>query len=451
MWRRSTRPRCCATGTRSRRPRPAASRASSARCRRTCRGRCTRASCSAARRRPASTSTTSPTRLCAASSTSSRRRTTARRASTRSGTCCSRPSTSRASSRSTPSSRCAPPPTASAPASSTPRGWRHRTAATGTISGPTTSSRSTRGRAWQRSAESLSQIETVHARQILDSRGNPTVEVELALRSGARGRAAVPSGASTGEFEATELRDGGDAWLGKGVMKAVANVNGEIASAIAGRDVLDQAGLDRALIELDGTPNKSRLGANAILGVSLAAARAAPAEENQPLWRYLGGEAAHVLPVPMMNVLNGGAHADNKVDFQEFMIVPVGAPSFSEGLRTGVEVFHALKRTLHDRGLSTAVGDEGGFAPDLDSNGGALQMLIAGMEAAGHHPGDEGGIALAPAASEIHESGAYVLEHEGRTLSSAELADLWAGVADRYPVLSIEDGMDEEDWDGWRT
>src|SRR3954466_275954 len=218
----------------------------------------------------------------------------------------------------------------------------------------------------------MSQIEKVHARQILDSRGNPTVEVELVLRSGAAGRAAVPSGASTGEFEATELRDGGFAFGGKGVTKAVENVNGEIAEAVTGRDATDQEGLDRALIDLDGSDNKSRLGANAILGVSLAAAHAAAVEEGLPLWRYIGGEAAHVLPVPMMNVLNGGAHADNKVDFQEFMVVPVGTPSFSEALRTGAEVFHALKRTLHDRGLSTAVGDEGGFAPDLDSNEAAL-------------------------------------------------------------------------------
>jgi enolase len=297
----------------------------------------------------------------------------------------------------------------------------------------------------------VSQIEKVHARQVLDSRGNPTVEVDLLLRSGAHGRAAVPSGASTGEFEATELRDGGEAYGGKGVTQAVANVNGEIAEAIAGDDVLDQRGLDRKLIDLDGTPNKSRLGANAILGVSLAAARAAAAEERQPLWRYLGGESARVLPVPMMNVLNGGAHADNSVDFQEFMVVPVGAPTFAEALRMGAEVFHALKRTLHDRKLATAVGDEGGFAPDLESNEAALQMLIAGIEAAGYAPGDDVAIALDPATSEIFSGGAYVLEHEGRTLSPAELADYWADLAGRYPILSIEDGMDEEDWDGWRA
>jgi enolase 1/2/3 len=298
----------------------------------------------------------------------------------------------------------------------------------------------------------VSQIEKVHARQILDSRGNPTVEVELALRSGAAGRAAVPSGASTGEFEATELRDGDQgAYAGKGVTRAVGNVNGEIAAAVAGMDALDQRALDGALIELDGTPNKSRLGANAILGVSLAAAHAAAAEEGLPLWRYLGGEAAHVLPVPMMNVLNGGAHADNKVDFQEFMVVPAGAPTFAECLRMGAEVFHALKRTLHDRGLGTAGGDEGGFAPDLGSNEEALQMLVRGIEAAGYAPGEDVFIALDPAVSEIHSGDVYDLEHEGRKLSSAELADYWVQLAGKYPIVSIEDGMDEEDWDGWKT
>jgi enolase len=295
----------------------------------------------------------------------------------------------------------------------------------------------------------VSGIEKVHARQILDSRGNPTVEVDVLLKSGAAGRAAVPSGASTGEFEAVELRDGGDAWAGKGVTKAVANI-GELAQAVSGLDPADQEALDRTMIELDGTPNKARLGANAILGVSLASAKAAAAEAGSPLWRYLGGEAAHVLPVPMMNVLNGGAHADNKVDFQEFMVVPVGAPTYSEGLRIGVEIFHALKRTLHDRGLSTAVGDEGGFAPDLDSNEAALEMLIAGIEAAGHRPGDDVAIALDPATSEIFQNGAYVLEHEGRTLSSEEMAAYWAEMASRYPIVSIEDGMDEEDWEGWK-
>jgi enolase len=297
----------------------------------------------------------------------------------------------------------------------------------------------------------MSQIEKVHARQILDSRGNPTVEVDIVLRSGAAGRAAVPSGASTGEFEATELRDGGEAFGGKGVTQAVANVNGEIAEAVHGADATDQAGLDRTLIALDGTPNKSRLGANAILGVSLAAAHAAAAEEGLPLWRYLGGDAAHILPVPMMNVLNGGAHADNKVDFQEFMIVPVGASSFSQGLRVGAEVFHALKRTLHDRGLGTAGGDEGGFAPDLGSNEEALQMLVAGIEAAGYRPGDDVAIALDPAASEIFSAGSYELEHEGRSLSPADMAAYWAELVAKYPIVSLEDGMDEEDWEGWKA
>jgi enolase len=297
----------------------------------------------------------------------------------------------------------------------------------------------------------VSHIERVHARQILDSRGNPTVEVEIGVRSGAHGHAAVPSGASTGEFEATELRDGGSAWGGKGVTRAVANVEGEIAQAVAGMDAADQAGLDRALIELDGTPNKSRLGANAILGVSLAAAHAQAAEEGLALWRYLGGEAASVLPVPMMNVLNGGAHADNHVDFQEFMVVPCGARTFAECLRMGAEVFHALKRTLHERGLSTAVGDEGGFAPDLSSNEEALKMLVAGIRAAGYRPGEDVAIALDPATSELCRDGAYALEHEGRTLSAAELVDYWSELAARYPIVSIEDGMGEEDWQGWRT
>jgi enolase len=297
----------------------------------------------------------------------------------------------------------------------------------------------------------MSQIERIHARQILDSRGNPTVEVEVTLGSGAQGRAAVPSGASTGEFEATELRDGGSDWGGKGVTQAVANVDGEIAREIAGMDASDQEALDGALIALDGTPNKSRLGANAVLGVSLAAAHAQAAEEGLPLWRFLGGEQASVLPVPMMNVLNGGAHADNKVDFQEFMIVPLGAESFSQCLRMGAEVFHALKGTLHERGLGTAVGDEGGFAPDLGSNEDALKMLVAGIEAAGYRPGEDVAIALDPATSEIYHDGSYVLEHESRSLSAAELTDYWAQLAGGYPIVSIEDGMDEEDWDGWAT
>ncbi len=297
----------------------------------------------------------------------------------------------------------------------------------------------------------MSQIEHVHARQILDSRGNPTVEVELSVRSGAWGRAAVPSGASTGEFEATELRDGGTDYLGKGVKRAVENVNGEIATAIRGMDAGAQAALDRTLIQLDGTPNKSRLGANAILAVSLAAAHAAAAEERLPLWRYLGGETAHILPVPMMNVLNGGAHADNSVDFQEFMVVPVGARTFSEGLRWGAEVFHNLKKILHDRGLGTAVGDEGGFAPNLKSNEEALEVLVAGIRGAGYIPGDQVAIALDPATSEIFHAGSYELEHENRTLTATELAAYWSELAARYPILSIEDGMAEEDWAGWST
>ena len=297
----------------------------------------------------------------------------------------------------------------------------------------------------------MSEITQVHARQVIDSRGNPTVEVEVRLASAASGRAIVPSGASTGEFEAVELRDGGDAFGGKGVLRAVQNVRGEIASAVTGLDADDQAALDRAMIELDGTENKGRLGANAILGVSLAAAKATAEEHGVPLWRYLGGDGARVLPVPMMNVLNGGAHADNKVDFQEFMVVPCGFDSYSRALRAGCEVFHALKGTLHDRGLGTTVGDEGGFAPDLDSNEQALEFLVEGIQAAGYSPGDDVAIALDPATSEIFKSGAYDLEHEGRTLSSAELTDYWADLASRYPILSIEDGMDEEDWDGWKV
>jgi enolase len=295
-------------------------------------------------------------------------------------------------------------------------------------------------------------IERIHARQILDSRGNPTVEVEVELDSGARGRAAVPSGASTGEFEATELRDGGDAWGGKGVSKAVDHVNGEIAKALVGARATEQGAIDRTLIDLDGTPNKSRLGANAVLGVSLAVAKAAAAETGEPLYEFLGGADATTLPVPMMNVLNGGAHADNKVDFQEFMVVPAGAGTFSEALRVGAEVFHALKRTLHDRGLSTAVGDEGGFAPDLESNEAALEAVVAGIEAAGYEPGKDVYVALDPATSELYsESGeAYVLEHEGRTLTAEDLTGYWAGICDRYPVVSIEDGMAEDDWGGWK-
>jgi enolase len=300
----------------------------------------------------------------------------------------------------------------------------------------------------------VSAIASIQARQILDSRGNPTVEVEVALESGARGLAAVPSGASTGEFEAVELRDGGDAWAGKGVSRAVANVNGEIAAALVGARASEQGALDATMIELDGTSNKGRLGANALLGVSLAAAKAAAMDSAQPLYRYLaelygGGEPA-ILPVPMMNVLNGGAHADNSVDFQEFMVVPAGASSFSECLRIGAEVYHALKKSLSSKGLSTAGGDEGGFAPDLESNQAALQAVLAGVEAAGYEPGADVFIALDPATSEVFENGAYVLQHEGRSLSPEEMASYWVDACSRYPIVSIEDGMDEEDWDGWK-
>jgi enolase len=300
----------------------------------------------------------------------------------------------------------------------------------------------------------MSAIASIRARQILDSRGNPTVEVEVALDSGANGRAAVPSGASTGEFEAVELRDGGDAWGGKGVSRAVANVNREIAAALKGARAAEQGALDETMIELDGTPNKGRLGANALLGVSLAAAKAAAADSGQPLYRYLaelyGGGEPTLLPVPMMNVLNGGAHADNSVDFQEFMVVPAGASSFAECLRIGTEVFHALKKSLAAEGLSTAGGDEGGFAPDLDSNEAALQAVLAGVEAAGYEPGTDVFIALDPATSEVYEGGAYALEHEGRTLSAEEMAAYWEDACSRYPIVSLEDGMAEEDWDGWK-
>jgi enolase len=303
----------------------------------------------------------------------------------------------------------------------------------------------------------MGSIEHIHGRQILDSRGNPTVEVDVRLDGGAEGRAAVPSGASTGEFEATELRDGGDAWAGKGVSKAVANVNEAIAKALVGARATDQVAIDETLCELDGTPNKSRLGANAILGVSLATARAAAAEAELPLYLYVAElygsrrEQATVLPVPMMNVINGGAHADNSVDLQEFMVVPAGAASFSEGLRVGTEIFHALKATLKERGLGTTVGDEGGFAPNLASNEAALEVLVAGIEAAGYAPGSDAFVALDPATSELYREadGAYVLEHEGRALSAEELVSYWAQIVQRYPVVSIEDGMAEEDWDGW--
>ncbi|HLI32205.1 MAG TPA: phosphopyruvate hydratase [Solirubrobacteraceae bacterium] len=295
----------------------------------------------------------------------------------------------------------------------------------------------------------MSAIEAVRGREILDSRGNPTVEVEVALSSGAWGRAAVPSGASTGSLEAIELRDGGSRYGGKGVLRAVQNVNGEIAATLRGMEAGDQEALDRALIDLDGTPNKGRLGANAILGASLAAARAQAAELDQPLFRYLGGEEAALLPVPLMNVLNGGAHADNRVDFQEFMIVPHGAQRFSEALRIGAEVFHALRRTLSERSLGGGVGDEGGFAPNLDSNAEALELLIAAIRAAGYEPGEQVSIALDPATSELWRDGSYDLAHEGRTLAPAELAAYWEELAGRYPIVSIEDGMAEDDWGGW--
>ena len=294
-------------------------------------------------------------------------------------------------------------------------------------------------------------IANTRARQILDSRGNPTVEVDVTLDSGASGRAAVPAGASTGTREALELRDGGEAFGGKGVGRAVENVNGEIAAAIRGRDASDQQGLDRALIELDGTDGKTRLGANAILGVSMAVTRAAAADAGEPLWRYLGGEGANLLPVPTMNVLNGGVHADNPVDFQEFMVAPVGAESFAAALRIGAEVYHQLKTTLKQRGLASGVGDEGGFAPALESNEAPLELLVAAIEGAGYRPGDDVAICLDPAASEFYRDGRYVLAGEGRELSSDEMVDFWATVLDRYPVLSLEDGMAEQDWDGWQA
>ncbi|MCU1452641.1 MAG: eno [Acidimicrobiales bacterium] len=296
---------------------------------------------------------------------------------------------------------------------------------------------------------SMSSIEHIVGREILDSRGNPTVEVEVVLDSGARGRAAVPSGASTGQFEAVELRDGGDRYGGKGVTIAVNNVNTEIAEELLGADALEQRAIDQALIDLDGTDNKARLGANALLGASLAVAKAAADELEIPLYRHVGGTNAHVLPVPMMNVLNGGAHADNNVDFQEFMVMPVGAASFSEALRWGTETYHVLKQVLHDRGLSTAVGDEGGFAPNLASNEEPLQLLVEAIEQAGFIPGEQIAIALDPATSEVFEDGAYVLAGEGRRLTAAELADYWADLCARYPIVSIEDGMAEEDWEGW--
>ncbi|MDQ1476732.1 MAG: enolase [Actinomycetota bacterium] len=297
----------------------------------------------------------------------------------------------------------------------------------------------------------MSIIDDVVGREILDSRGNPTVEVEVELVSGARGRAAVPSGASTGAHEAVELRDGRERYGAKGVLDAVGHVNGEIRDTIVGTDAADQRALDAALFALDGTDNCSRLGANAILGVSLAAAKAVAEECGLPLYRYVGGANAHVLPVPQMNVLNGGAHADSNVDIQEFMLLPVGATSFSEGLRWGVETYHALRGLLRDRGLSTGLGDEGGFAPDLPSNEDALKLLLAAIEAAGYEPGAEIALGLDVAASEIFDAGTYTLAGEKRTFTSAEFADYLADLCSRYPIVSVEDGMAEDDWDGWAT
>jgi enolase len=295
----------------------------------------------------------------------------------------------------------------------------------------------------------MSHIVRVPARQILDSRGNPTVEVDIRLASGAFGRAAVPSGASTGEHEAVELRDGDpDAYLGKGVSKAVGHVNGEIADAVLGRDASDQRGLDDTLVALDGTPTKSRLGANAILGCSLATAKAAAADAAQPLYRWLGGDGARTLPVPLMNVINGGAHADNRLDLQEFMVVPVGAESFSEALRIGAEVYHRLKAVLHERGLSTAVGDEGGFAPDLESTERAIETILEAAERAGHR--ERVAIALDPAASEVYREAAYHLPGEGRTLEPAEMVDFYRSLSEKFPLVSIEDGLDENAWGDWR-
>jgi enolase len=294
-------------------------------------------------------------------------------------------------------------------------------------------------------------ITHIQALEILDSRGNPTLEAAVTLDSGQVGRAAVPSGASTGAHEAVELRDGGERYMGKGVLGAVANVNGEIADALRGLDAEDQAGIDKTLIELDGSDNKSRLGANALLGVSLAVAHAVAAALDKPLWQYLldGSGQQASLPVPMMNILNGGAHADNRVDIQEFMIMPVGLPDFPTALQAGTEIFHALKRILRQRGLNTAVGDEGGFAPDLSSNEAALELLMTAIAEAGYEAGDEIFLALDVASSEFFREGQYVLDAEGRAFDSGEFVDYLADIVDRYPVLSIEDGMSEDDWDGW--
>jgi enolase len=295
----------------------------------------------------------------------------------------------------------------------------------------------------------VSSIAEVVAREVLDSRGNPTVEVEVELLSGARGRAAVPSGASTGAHEAVELRDGDDRYGGKGVRRAVENVTTEIAEVVIGLDGLDQRTLDDELIALDGTDGKARLGANAVLGVSLAVAKAAAVESELPLYRYVGGANAHVLPVPLLNVLNGGAHADSNVDVQEFMLAPVGAVSFAEAMRWGVETYHALRALLHDRGLSTALGDEGGFAPDLPSNEEAMTLLLAAIESAGYEPGTEIALALDVAATELFTGGRYSLAGEGKEFSAAEWSQWLVGLCDRFPIVSIEDGMAEDDWDGW--
>ena len=297
----------------------------------------------------------------------------------------------------------------------------------------------------------MSKISNVAAREVLDSRGNPTVEVDVTLASGATGRAIVPSGASTGAHEATELRDGGTRFKGKGVLNAVANVNSEIKTALVGSDPSDQAAIDNALCELDGTPNKSRLGANAILGASLATAHASAAERKLPLFASIGGDEACVLPVPMMNVLNGGVHADNNVDLQEFMIMPIGASSFSEGLRWGVETYHTLKSLLHDRKLATAVGDEGGFAPNLASNEDAIAILVDAIEAAGFKPGIDISIALDPAMTELFRDGKYHLAGEGQVFTSDQLVAWWTTLVNKYPIVSIEDGMAEDDWAGWSS
>ncbi|MGB2295272.1 MAG: phosphopyruvate hydratase [Candidatus Puniceispirillum sp.] len=296
----------------------------------------------------------------------------------------------------------------------------------------------------------MSSIADIQAREILDSRGNPTVEVDVFLEDGSAGRAAVPSGASTGAYEAVEMRDGdADRYNGKGVLKAVDAVNFEIFDALAGADAFDQAGNDQDMIELDGTANKGRLGANAILGVSLAMARAAADSAEMPLWRYLGGVNAHLLPVPMMNIINGGAHADNALDAQEFMVMPVGAPHFNDGLRMGAEIFHALKKLLSENGLSTAVGDEGGFAPAINSTDEALGYITKSIEAAGYKPGDDVMIAVDAAASEFYKDGKYHLQGEGRTLSSDEMNNMWAELTGKYPITSIEDPLDEDDWHGF--